>query len=292
MVNDMENRAVATHARRKAGGAQIGRLLLTAGAVVVCALGVTGALDPTSHMSSSAAGSETGHFGVLPGPVKASVAKAPVSAAVSGPAWARTLPADTTQVLRTVRTTKWCAETWCAKTEAWEKVDGAWQIASRPNGKPAVFRSQIGVNGFANPDSRHQGDMRTPTGTYGIVTTFSTTKTSPTAMPWRRRLPTSAVSDEYGKTYNTWVEIPGNTSGTRRMMSWGLWIDWNHPRLVEGLGPAPVTGRGSGIFMHTSNPGHELSATAGCVQLGDPDNMAWVVRWLKPDADPRIVNNR
>lgn len=267
----------------------MGRLLLTAGAAIVCTLGVTGTLDPSTHVSSSAAGAETSHLGVLPGPLKASVAKV---APGKVPSWAKNLPEETTQAVRTVRTDKWCDEIWCSRTEAWEKVDGTWRLAIRKNGKPAVFRSQIGQNGFASAESRRQGDMRTPSGIYGIATTFSTTKESPTAMPWRRRLPTSAVSDAYGKTYNTWVEIKGSGGGDRRMMSWGLWMDWNNPRLEVGKGAKPVQGKGSGIFMHTSNPGRPFVPTAGCVQLGDPDDMAWVVKWLKPDANPRIVNNR
>jgi L,D-peptidoglycan transpeptidase YkuD (ErfK/YbiS/YcfS/YnhG family) len=194
--------------------------------------------------------------------------------------------------VRTIRTNHWCSEVWCTRTEAWQKVDGVWQLATKANGRTAVFRSQVGARGFASPAARRQGDMRTPSGVYGIVTTFSTTKESPTAMPWRRRLPTSVVSDAPGKTYNTWVEVKGNGGGDRRMMSWGLWIDWNHPRLDIGVGPKPVPGRGSGIFMHTSNPGRPYVPTAGCVQLGDPDDMAWIVKWLNPEANPRIVNNR
>ncbi|HUR72973.1 MAG TPA: L,D-transpeptidase family protein [Sporichthya sp.] len=292
----MDGRPTTAHTHRRPRGARVGRIALITGAAVVCALGVTGALDPSPSVSSAAAQIQTANFGVQPGPLKALAQSGQwAESAIGAPAWARGLPTDTTQVVRTVPTHKWCEQIWCTRTEAWEKVDGAWRIATRGSGttaEPAVFRSQIGQNGFASATSRRQGDMRTPSGIYGIVTTFSTTKEQPTAMPWRRRLPTSAVSDAYGRTYNTWVEIKGSGGGDRRMMSWGLWIDWNNPRLQVGQGPTPVTGRGSGIFMHTSNPGRPFVPTAGCVQLGNPAHMAWIVRWLRPDADPRIVNNR
>lgn len=268
----------------------MGRFALIGGAAVVCALGVTGALDPSTRVSADPASLAIANVGVQPGPLKAALAKQPVAA----PAWARDLPADTAQVVRTVRTTTWCKQIWCTRTEAWEKVDGAWTIATRGSGenvRPMIVRSQVGARGFASAANRRQGDMRTPTGTYAIVTTFSTTKDRPTEMPWRRRLPTSVVSDAAGKTYNTWLEVKGNRSGDRRMMSWGLWIDWNNPRLEVGEGIRPTPGRGSGIFMHTSNAGAPFVPTAGCVQLGDPDDMAWIVRWLDPDANPRIVNN-
>ena len=288
----MDGRPTTAHAHRRPGGARVGRIALVTGAAVVCALGITGALDPSVQVDSTSTETQSATFGVQPGPLKASVKGV---AQGKAPDWARGLPAETTQALRTVRTNKWCGQIWCTRTEAWEKVDGAWRIATRGSGKDAkeaVFRSQVGQNGFASAASRRQGDMRTPSGVYGIVTTFSTTKDRPTEMPWRRRLPTSVVSDAYGKTYNTWVELKGNRSGDRRMMSWGLWIDWNNPRLTVGQGAKPVQGRGSGIFMHTSNAGAPFVPTAGCVQLGDPADMAWIVRWLKPDANPRIVNNK
>lgn len=206
------------------------------------------------------------------------------------PEWALELPADTTQVVRTTATDRWCEEIYCSVTEAWEQVDGAWQLAEA-DGKPAVFRSQIGAKGFAAEGKRRQGDLRTPSGVYDIATTFSTPKERPTDMPWRRRLPTSVVSSASGKTYNTWLEVKGNDYGDRRMMSWGFWIDYNNPRQAIGVGPKPVPGLGSGIFAHTSNPGRPWVATLGCVQIGQPHQMEWVVRWLDPEANPRVVNN-
>ena len=286
----MDARPTTAHAHRRPrrGGARVGRLLLVGGAALVCALGVTGALAPSARVSADATEARSAALGAQPGPLTAAVTDQRV------PAWAEGLPADTTQVVRTVRTSKWCSQIWCTRTEAWEKVGGTWTIAQRGSGRdarPMVVRSQVGERGFASAATRRQGDMRTPSGTYAVVTTFSTTEDRPTEMPWRRRLPTSVVSDASGKTYNTWVELKGNRSGDRRMMSWGLWIDWNNPRLQVGQGVEPVPGRGSGIFMHTSNAGAPYVPTAGCVQLGNPADMAWIVRWLKPDANPRIVNN-
>lgn len=288
----MDSRPTTAHAHRRPGGARVGRIALVTGAAVVCALGITGALDPSTQVADQTTEIQTANYGVQPGPLKASVKGVSQQKA---PAWAKGLPADTTQVLRTVRTNKWCDQIWCTRTEAWERVDGDWRIVTRGSGKdtrPMIVRSQVGQSSFASAASRRQGDMRTPSGVYGIITTFSTTKERPTEMPWRRRLPTSVVSDASGKSYNTWVEVKGNSSGDRRMMSWGLWIDWNNPRLNLGRGERPVPGKGSGIFMHTSNPGAPFVPTAGCVQIGNPADMAWIVRWLEPDANPRIVNNK
>ncbi|MGQ0845079.1 MAG: L,D-transpeptidase family protein [Sporichthyaceae bacterium] len=219
---------------------------------------------------------------------------APVAPAPAAPApvWAALLPADTTQVLRTTSSRQWCELVYCARTEAWEKVDGTWRIAAGPgeNGE-AVFRSQIGSRGFALPGMRRADDYKTPTGVYAIHTTFSTTAERPTELPWRQRLATSVVTSEPGPKYNTWIEMPKDVDGTRRMMSWGLWLDYNNPRLEVGVGPEPAPGVGSGIFVHTSNPGREWVATLACVQIGEPTQMEWVVRWLRPDANARVLNN-
>lgn len=217
----------------------------------------------------------------------------PAPAAARGQAWVSLLPADTTQVVRTVHTHDWCVEDYCARTEAWERVAGVWRIAKGPgkSGK-AVFRSQIGARGFAAPGKRRQNDLRTPSGVFGIKVAFSTTKDRPTAMPWRPRLPTSVVSSEPGSTYNTWIERRGNSEGARRMMSWGFWIDYNNPRLAVGARPEPIPGLGSGIFLHTSNVGRPWAATLACIQVGDPSQAEWIVRWLKPGANPQVVNNR
>ncbi|MGQ0845078.1 MAG: L,D-transpeptidase family protein [Sporichthyaceae bacterium] len=220
-------------------------------------------------------------------------AKAPPAKRAKGPAWTRSLPVATTQAIRTIRTNAWCAQIYCTRTEAWEVVDGTWRIAKGPgrDGR-AVFRSQIGARGFAAPGKRRQGDLKSPTGVFGIKVVFSTTKDAPTEMPWRRRLPTSVVSSDYGRTYNTWIEQRGNSGGDRRMMSWGFWFDYNNPRLQVGKGPEPVRGVGSGIFLHTSNAGRPWAPTLACVQIGNPDQAEWLIRWLEPGANPKVVNNR
>jgi L,D-peptidoglycan transpeptidase YkuD (ErfK/YbiS/YcfS/YnhG family) len=201
------------------------------------------------------------------------------------------VPAETTQVVRTVRTTKWCAQVYCSRTEAWEKVLGRWRIAAKADGTPAVFRSTIGPKGFAEPGKRREDDGRSPSGIYAITVTFSTTRTAPGPMPWRRRLPTSVVVGEHTKNYNTWIENEGTGNGARPSMRYGFWMDYNNPRLTPGVGPKPVVGVGSGIFYHTSWPGAEWVPTIGCVALGNPEDMKWVVTWLDPAATPRVANN-
>jgi len=195
------------------------------------------------------------------------------------PSFATALPATTTQVVRTISSRRWCRKVYCTVTQAWQKDAAGWHLLRQ-------FRSSIGARGWGK---RREGDRRSPVGVYRIKVTFSTGAKKRPSMPWRRRNPTSIVSDAAGPNYNTWLEQPGVTSGNRPSMRWGWVVDYNDVRLAPGRGAAPVPGKGSGIFYHTSKPGHRWAPTAGCTQVGNPQAMRWLVRWLRPDADPRVV---
>lgn len=208
---------------------------------------------------------------------------APTAPTAPRPGWAALVPEATTQVVRTVSSREHCRRVWCTVTQAWRKdAEGGWT-------KVREFRSTIGSRGWGK---RREGDRRSPVGVFDIKVTFTTTRDNPGRMPWRRRLPTSNVSASAGASYNTWVEVPGITSGDRPSMRSGWVLDFNNVRLRPGVGPRPVPGRGSGIFYHTSKPGHRWSPTAGCTQVGDPREMRWLLRWLRPEAQPRVVQGR
>jgi L,D-peptidoglycan transpeptidase YkuD (ErfK/YbiS/YcfS/YnhG family) len=204
------------------------------------------------------------------------------SSSAAGPGWARLVPSTTTQVVRTVSSRFWCAQRWCTVTQAWRKVDGDWRLVKR-------FRSSIGSDGWGK---RHEGDMRSPNGVFRIKVTFSTGRRAPGQMRWRPRKPTSTVSAQHGRLYNTWIEERGRTDGDRPSMRYGFVVDYNRVRLRPYVGPKPVAGKGSGIFYHTSRPGRMWAPTEGCTQVGNVAGMRWLVQWLRPGAHPRIVQNR
>jgi L,D-peptidoglycan transpeptidase YkuD (ErfK/YbiS/YcfS/YnhG family) len=201
--------------------------------------------------------------------------------AAAAPVFASRVPARTRQVVRTVHTHRWCAARWCTITQAWRKTNGRWE-------KLRSFRSTIGPNGFGKT---HEGDMRSPSGVYHIKVTFSTGRRAPGAMPWRRRLPTSLVTDAHNRFYNTWIEQPGRTDGDRPSMRYGFIVNYNHVRLHPGVGPKPVIGKGCCIFYHTAMPGRRWVPTEGCTQVGNWRKMRWIVRWLRPDAHPLVVQD-
>jgi L,D-peptidoglycan transpeptidase YkuD (ErfK/YbiS/YcfS/YnhG family) len=206
--------------------------------------------------------------------------KAATALAARVPRFASRVPASTTQVVRTVSSRRWCGKRWCTLTQAWRKTaDGSWLMLRD-------FRSTIGPNGFGK---RREGDGRAPSGVYKIKVTFSTGTRAPGTMPWRRRLPTSIVTGYHNRFYNTWIEERGRTDGDRPSMRSGFVVDYNNVRLRPGVGPRPVMGKGSGIFYHTSRPGERWVPTLGCTQVGNPRSMRWIVRWLRPEANPRVV---
>jgi len=207
----------------------------------------------------------------------------PAEASPHHPRWARLVPDSTTQVVRTVSSREYCRQRWCTVTQAWEKDgDGRWW-------KVKEFRSTIGSNGWGK---QREGDRRSPDGVFEIAVTFTTGRSNPGRMPWKQRRPTSVVSASAGPDYNTWLEVRGVTSGDRPSMRSGWVVDYNNVRMRPGVGPRPVPGKGSGIFYHTSKPGSPWAPTAGCTQVGNPRKMRWLLTWLRPGADPRVVQNR
>ena len=189
----------------------------------------------------------------------------------------------TSQVVRTVSSTTYCRQVFCTVTQAWQRVDGVWRLVRE-------FRSTIGPAGW---DKRREGDGRSPTGVLRIKTVFSTTRRPIGDMTWRQRRPTSAVLATPGRLYNTWVEQPGRRDGARPSMRFGFVLDYNRVRMRSYVGPKPMQARGSGIFYHTSSsPQTRWEATAGCTKVGRPQQLRWLLEWLRPGAAPRVVQNR
>jgi L,D-peptidoglycan transpeptidase YkuD (ErfK/YbiS/YcfS/YnhG family) len=207
------------------------------------------------------------------------------------PASFRRVPAGTRQVIRVTRSSMHCPQVYCAVIQAWAR-DGAgrWN-ATMMGGTTTAARAQIGRLGFAAPGRKREGDGRTPTGIFGIVTTFSTDDHNPgVRVRWRQRKPTSNVSASRGPYYNTWREVPGTGGGDRPAMRYGLWVDYNHGRLVPGAGRAPVQGMGSGIFIHVHSATAPGAPSAAC-PMTSAAQVRWLLGWLRPEANPRVMLN-
>lgn len=254
-----------------------GRALI-ATVVLLAVAGCTTQTPPAADEPAPTVASEPSHPPTRK-PPRASPSPTPTG--YPQPDWATHVAGRTTQVIRTVSSDRWCREVHCTITQAWERGADGWRLVRE-------FRSSIAPSGWGK---EAQDDLGTPEGVFAIKITFSTSASAPGPMPWRRRLPTSNVTDEDGPNYNTWIEEPGRTDGDRPSMRWGFVVDFNNVRLEPGVGPAPVPDGGSGIFYHTSRPGKEWEPTEGCTQVGNPADMRWLLTWLRPGARPRVVQN-
>ena len=155
-------------------------------------------------------------------------------------------------------------------SSGWDETFGPWSV-------------RIGRRGFAPPGDKREGDLRTPSGSYGFQFMFGV-RSSP------------GVRYEYRRVTGDW-HVWADDPGTPR---YNLWSDTR----VHDAGPSPeplnvsaynysaviayntarTSGLGSAIFMHVSTGG----STAGCVSL-PTGQLLDVLRWLDPSKAPRIV---
>jgi L,D-peptidoglycan transpeptidase YkuD (ErfK/YbiS/YcfS/YnhG family) len=160
--------------------------------------------------------------------------------------------------------------------DGWTQVFGPWT-------------AEIGEDGFAPPGQKVEGDLRTPSGSYGFGFFFGIDANPGVSFPWRP-ISTSDVWDDDPSSalYNQWVDeatqgVAAAGADPEPMYDppyyyYGAVIDYNmYP--VSHVRPD-----GSAIFFHYS-PG----PTVGCVALPAIGELLDVLRWLNPDDDPRII---
>ncbi len=179
-----------------------------------------------------------------------------------------------------------------------EQSDGKWLRVGA--GAPAV----VGERGLAwdptvpgrDPGQpvKREDDLRAPVGIFALSTAMGFSHGRPVGVtfPFRAIEPgTHCVDDPASRYYNRIVaerELPGPTAelwrSSERM--------WQVPDLYRLLlvvsynGGNPLPGGGSCIFMHIwRGPGR---ATTGCTALAE-NALAEIVTWLKPDANPALV---
>ena len=92
--------------------------------------------------------------------------------------------------------------------------------------------------------------------------------------------------------YNTWIEEPGRTDGTRPATEYGLWVDFNNARMTPFVGPEPDPAIGSGIFVHTLPATARYIPSEGCIAIGERLEMLAVLQWLDPTKEPKVVLGR
>ena len=186
-----------------------------------------------------------------------------------------------------------------AAIRVWRRRGDSWQLVRGP------VRASLGWNGFVRARERRQSTGTTPAGRFSMRSVFGTRADPGSRLPYRR-----VDGDDYWPyeprdpaTYN--ILQPSKAATTRwrsdyaeRLAAYGyeyaysVVLDFNLPRGVRWSSerrqyvarrPADTT-RGGGIFLHVK----EKRYTAGCVSA-PIRQVRWLVRWLDPALEPRIV---
>jgi L,D-peptidoglycan transpeptidase YkuD (ErfK/YbiS/YcfS/YnhG family) len=148
----------------------------------------------------------------------------------------------------------------------------------------AVFpamAAHIGRAGFSA--DKHEGDLKTPAGSYGFGTMFGQRASPGVKFPYRVADSQSVwVDDPSSGFYNTWQEnaaLSGEhlaAAGFSTSYAYAVDIAYNTNPVVPG--------KGSAIFLHVTTGG----GTAGCVSIAQ-SNLLEILRWLDPSRSPIIV---
>ena len=195
------------------------------------------------------------------------------------------------------------ARSWSARyatLKAWQRdSSGAWRLAHGP------VRVIVGYNGWVAAADRRQSTGTTPAGRFTVPYAFGRWADPGARLRYRQ------VDDRDWwpyeprdpATYNIWQQhkAAGTTwrsDYAERLASYGgqygyaLVVGFNLPSGVhystsrrQWVADDPAdTRRGGGIFLHVQGDG----PTAGCVAMPRAE-MRWLVRWLRPLLQPRLV---
>jgi L,D-peptidoglycan transpeptidase YkuD (ErfK/YbiS/YcfS/YnhG family) len=251
------------------------RSLLVLLLVVTTVLGVSKALGHDAEQGPGRAAAaqlpEGGGGGVVTTPPSSgsTAAGAPVTApkllaevASLGPRTRSTVPAGTTKAV-VVRGDSATAAT--ATIELYALTKGAWK-------KQAAWRGHLGAKGWTS--DHHEGDLRTPSGTYTLSDAGGRLANPGTKLPYHRSghfVPTgsSVFGDSLAGSFDYVIAIDFNRrTGVSP-------LDGTHPQ-----GDA----RGGGIWLHVDHDG----PTHGCVSV-PREGMKALLRALAPQDHPIVI---
>lgn len=165
-----------------------------------------------------------------------------------------------------------------ANLTTYERVGSRWRVVVGP------LAARVGRGGIAPPATKREGDLRTPSGTFGFGFAFGVQPDPGVKLPFRQITSTNIVWDDDPSSplYNQWVDKSEQVVGTkpepmykRPAYDLGAVIAYNVER---------TPGVGSAIFLHTSTG----NATAGCVSLPEPE-LRSILLWLDPTESPVIA---
>jgi L,D-peptidoglycan transpeptidase YkuD (ErfK/YbiS/YcfS/YnhG family) len=161
---------------------------------------------------------------------------------------------------------------------AYERDGAGWKQVFGP------WTANVGFSGFAAPDAKHEGDGRTPSGSYPFDFFFGVLGNPGVKYSYRDITGPQIVWDDDSQSplYNLWVDTTTQDPGANPEPMYNT-PAYNYGAVIAYNG-ARTPGLGSAIFLHVSTGG----STAGCVALPQ-GQLVEVLRWLDPGQQPRIV---
>ncbi len=159
-------------------------------------------------------------------------------------------------------------------------VKGEWQ-------KQLEVPAVVGQKGFAELGKKREGDKKTPSGIFELVSAFGYAKKVKSKMPYQPVTKEDKFIDDVDHPdYNKWVK--GETSAKSfeflkrddQQYEYAVIINYNMSPIVKG--------HGSAIFLHVWKS--EKEGTAGCVGISRED-IVRVLSWLDPNKKPFILLN-
>ena len=163
---------------------------------------------------------------------------------------------------------------------AMEKKNKKWIIVSSP------LPAGIGRNGFAAPDTKREGDKKTPTGFFRLGQLFCYEDGVNTRMPFIQATSEDKwIDDPDSDDYNRHVRGSTQADSYENLLLNGN--DYRYCMVIEYNTNPVVKGNGSAIFLHLSE-GESVNSSSGCVVLSQKD-MEQLLKWMDPELKPSIL---
>ncbi|MBC8060575.1 MAG: peptidoglycan-binding protein [Clostridiaceae bacterium] len=168
-----------------------------------------------------------------------------------------------------------------AALKTYEKVNGLWQLTCSGS-------AVTGINGFS--DNRHEGDLTSPTGKYGIPFLFGIANNPGVKLTYKKvQVGDYWVSNKIISEYNVWMHYEGTDAKARLYDYESLWENplYKYAAVIDfNYGASKVLGKGSGIFLHIAP--YKGGGTLGCIGISET-NLVKTLKWLDPAKKPVII---
>ena len=152
----------------------------------------------------------------------------------------------------------------------------------------APYKVNLGVKGFASPEEKKEGDLKTPTGYYPITFAFGKKNDLTTHLYFMEIGKNHIwISDTTSSEYNT-IVIDNDGKYTNNKVNEKLFRNddlYDYSIVIDYNVNPVVKGKGSAIFIHIQR--NENHRTAGCISMSK-ENIVKLIEWLDSAKHPHI----